>query len=529
MRWTRSCARPALRRLLDSIKRPLVRLSAGISAAIESIAPLQIVGFFTIGLLLLANFIPLQLDGDEIVLSIMSIQKLTVYYWAQDRYGNLASLLTAWVQNPIYNAYAQLFIRLLAGLIAPLFFCALVFRRSVDVWCATLLSAGLLLLVGSVETMLFTYVQANPYSTSLACAGFGAMALRARPARFRRTPLMLLGVVVLLAAYIVNFGLVIVALPLVGLFAMLLPSADMIRLLMIHLLAAVVSYLLPGIAAPEYRTDLGLAPSLHNIARYAVVIWNSTRWPFVLAVLLPLAVLLFVLVRSGRWQMLRLVFTINVAMLGIGALYFTLIASSRWLVLNEFLPRYFVPGYLLLASVAGNALWLIARVSLRRRAVRDAVFAGFATVLLLAAYTRLHARGMPNHDLIVPGKSEIAREVAARYLALSLDGIVGDYWDVWPAVLMAEQYRYDNGYVGPHVFGVAFRGGVRREEFAARLAAQGRLRLACIDLAPAECSARTSAEMGLPGLRFSEFSPMERLPGDHRLWFVEIMPAEVPR
>ena len=222
MRWTRSCARPALRRLLDSIKRPLVRLSAGISAAIESIAPLQIVGFFNIGLLLLANFIPLQLDGDEIVLSIMSIQKLTVYYWAQDRYGNLASLLTAWVQNPIYNAYAQLFIRLLAGLIAPMFFCALVFRRSVDVWCATLLSAGLLLLVGSVETMLFTYVQANPYSTSLACAGLGAMALRVRPARFRRTPLMLLGVVVLLAAYIVNFGLVIVALPLVGLFAMLL-------------------------------------------------------------------------------------------------------------------------------------------------------------------------------------------------------------------------------------------------------------------------------------------------------------------
>jgi hypothetical protein len=515
--------------LPDSIMPSLVRRGAGMLAAIASIAPLQIAGFFIIALLLLANYIPLQLDGDEILLSIMSIQKLTVYYWAQDRYGNLASLLTAWIQNPIYNAYAQLFIRLLAGLMAPLFYCALVFRRSVDVWCATLLSCGLLLLVGSVETMRFIYVQANPYSTSLACAGLGAMALRAQPARFGRTLLILIGAVVLLAAYIVNFGLVIVALPLVGLFATLLPSAGMIRLLLIHLLAAVVGCLLPGIAAPEYHTDLGLALSFQNIAHYAGVIWHSTRWPFVLAVLLPLAVLFVGLVRAGRLRMLRLFVTLNAAMLGIATLYFVLVASSRWLVLNDFLARYFVPGYLLLASVAGNSLWLVARVSLRRRAVRDAAFAGLATVLMLAAYTRLHARGLSNHDIIVPGKSEIAREVAARYVALSLDGIVGDYWYVWPAVLMAEQYHYDNGYVGPHVFGAAFRGGVRHEEFAARLAAQGRLRLACIDLAPAECSARTSAEMGLPGLRFSEFSPMEPLAGDHRLWFVQIMPPEVAR
>ncbi len=515
--------------LSDRITKPLVRRGTSLLAAIESIAPLPIVGFFTISLLILASFIPLQLDGDEIVLSIMSIQKLTVYYWAQDRYGNLASLLTVWIQHPIYNAYAQLFIRLVAGLTAPLFYCALVFRRPLDVWRATLLSTGLLLLVGSVETVLFTYVQANPYSTSLACAGLASMALRAQPARAGRTPLMILGAVGLLAAYIVNFGLVIVALPLVGLFAMLLPSFGMIRLLVIHLLAAVISYLLPGIAAPGYHTDLGLALSLHNIAHYAVVIWNSARWPFVLVVLLPLAVLLIGLVRSGRWQMLRLFVTINAAMLGVAVLYFVLVASSRWLVLNEFLGRYFVPGYLLLASVAGNALWFIARLSLRRRAVRDAVFAGLATVLLLAVYTRLHARGISNQDMIVPGKAEIAREVAARYVALSLDGIVGSYWDVWPAVLMAEQYHYDNGYAGPHVFGVTIRGRVRREEFTARLAAQGRLRLACIDLAPAECSASTSAEMGLPGLRFSEFSPMERLAGDHRLWFVEIMPAEVSR
>jgi hypothetical protein len=516
-------------RFPDSFTKLLVRRGAGILAAIESITPLQIAGCFTIALLLLAKFVPLQLDGDEIVLSIMSIQKLTVYYWAQDRYGNLAPLLTVWIQHPIYNAYAQLFIRLVAGLTAPLFYCALLFRRPVDVWCATLLSSGLLLLVGSVETLLFTYVQANPYSTSLACAGLASMALRRQPAGFGRTLAIFLGAIGVLIAYIVNFGLVIVALPLVGLFAMLLPSAGMIRLLVIHVLAAVVSYLLPGIAAPEYHTDLGLAPSLHNIAHYAAVIWNSTRWPFVLAVLLPFAALVICLARSGRWQMLRLFGTLNAAMLGIATLYFVLVASSRWLVANEFLPRYFVPGYLLLMSVAGSSLWLITRVSLRRRAVRDVVFAGLATMLLLAVYTRLHARGISNQDLIAPGKAEIAREVAARYVALSLDGIVGGYWDVWPAVLMAEQYHYDNGYAGPHVFGVTIRGGVRREEFAARLAAQGRLRLACIDLAPAECNASTAAEMGLPGLRFSEFLPMERLAGDHRLWFVEIMPAEVSR
>jgi len=79
------------------------------------------------------------------------------------------------------------------------------------------------------------------------------------------------------------------------------------------------------------------------------------------------------------------------------------------------------------------------------------------------------------------------------------------------------------------VFGFPTRGHVRREEFMARLAAAGRLRLACIDLAVNECATSVSSEMRLQGLRFREFAPPERLSGKHWLSFAEVQLAEMSR
>jgi hypothetical protein len=515
-----------LRRVRDGIVRPLARRASNLVGALDSIDPLPIVALFGLCLLVLARSVPLGQDADGILPAIMSLQKLSVYFWAQDRFGNLLPLLTAWIRNPFDNLHAQIFLRLMAGLAAPLFFCSLVFRRPTDVWRATLLSDCLLLIVGGAAVMHETFVEALPYGTSLTCAGLAAMALRAPSGRFGARLLTLAAAVGLLVAYIVNYGLVVVALPLVGLFALLFPSVHATRLLVLHVMAATAGSLLPVIVAPDFSTDLGLAPDPRSFARYAAVIFQAMQWPFILAALLPPALLLLYLRLSRRLRALRLCLVIIAAMLGVAVLTFGVIASSRWLAMNEFHLRYFVPGYLLLISIGGLSLWLLARFAIRDRIIRGAAFVGLATVLLLTAHYRSHARGVPSRDIIGAGKGDMARVVAARYVARSLDGIAGDYWDVWPAVLLAEQYQYDVGYAGSNVLGITSRGGARRSSFAARLAAQGRLRLICIDWLPAECAAYTSLEMGVPGLRFSESGPMERIPGDHRLWLVEITVAE---
>jgi hypothetical protein len=498
-------------------------------AALDSIGPLPIVAVFLLCVLVLARFVPLQQNADGILPTIISLQKLTVYFWAQDRFGNLAPLLAAWILSPIRNLYAQVYFRLIAGLVAPLFFSALAFRRPADAWRATLLSDALLLVVGSTGVIHELFVEANPYGTSLACAGLAAIALGAPSRGFVGTLLKLAGAGGLLVAYVVNFGLVIVALPLMGLFAIFLPSVITMRLLVLHALAAVVGYLLPAILVPDFHSSLMLAPSFISISRYADVCWGATGWPFIVAALLPPAGLLLRLRLLRRLRALRLFRTIIAAMFGIAGLFFMVVASSRWVAMNGFHLRYFVPGYLLLISVGGLSLWLIVRLAPLDRTIRGAAFVGLATVMLLTAMHRLQPFGGPGEDIIGNDRSEIARAVAARYVGRSLDGIAGDYWDVWPAVFVTEQYHYDNGYVGPNVLGIADRGGVRRFDFAARIAAQGRLRIVCIDFLPTDCAIRTSVEMGMPGLRFSELAPVERIPGDHRLWFIEVTPADTPK
>jgi len=122
--------------------------------------------------------------------------------------------------------------------------------------------------------------------------------------------------------------------------------------------------------------------------------------------------------------------------------------------------------------------------------------------------------------------SGLAQAVAARYVRQSLDGIVGDYWAVWPSVLMTESYHYAAGYGGANVLGITGRGKVRRAEFVARLATRGELRLACIDLEPKACAEHAAAEMAVPPLRYSELAPAEPMPDGHRLDYIAITAGE---
>jgi hypothetical protein len=502
--------------------------TARLAGALDSITPIHTAMVFTLCLIFLVSFIPLQQNADGLLLTLASLQKLTVYYWGQDRLGLLTPLLTVWVRDPIVNAYGQLVLRLLAGLIAPLFFCGLVLRRPADAWRATVLSDCLMLICAGAQVFQETFVEANPYSMSLACAGLATTALRGSSRCLRARLLHVAAVCLLVVAYIVNLGLIIIALPLVGMVSMLLPSAHTGRLLVLHIAAAAIGFLLPPIFSPEYTTPFGMTFVTDNLIHYADVIWAVTGWRFLLAALLPS----ILLVLASRWRLhnSRLVVLLLATQFGAAVLSFTATALSRWLVINAFHIRYFVPGLILLLSVGGISLWLTTKTVTRDSTVRNGIFFCLTLLLLLGAYQRLQVHRIDNSDIVGNGRSELARAVAVRYLVHALDGIAGGgiadgYWNVWPAVFMTEQYHHDNGYKGPNVFGITYRGRVRRSEFIARLAAQGRIRLACIDLSPTECAARASSEMGTPELLSSEFAPSEPLPNDHRLEFVEIRMA----
>jgi hypothetical protein len=504
---------------------PLVaRLSRNLPAVFLGHPLLPQAAMFSLCLLLLYRGIPLQLGGDAILTSVISLQKLTLYFWWQDRYGNLLPLLAAWIRNPIDNATAQLGLRLLAGLVAPTFFCSFFFRRPADIWRAAILSDALLLAFARAKPLYEIFVQASPYGTSLACAGLAAMLLRAPGRQLGGTLATLAGILLVVAAYVVNVGLVILALPIVGLFALLLPSVHAARLLVVHLVAAAVGCILPRIVAPDLPTPLDLIAPIHGIARLAATAWKVTGWPYLLVALVVAALTVLPLCRLGRPRIIRPWATAVAILVGVAALNFAMVGSSRWVSMNNFQPRYLMPVYLLLLSLGGLSLWSAVRFAGRRRRPTHLAFIGLAGLLLLVAGLRLP--GPAGSGLIEERWDGLAQAVAARYVRQSLDGIVGDYWAVWPAVLMTESYHYAAGYDGANVLGITYRGGVRRADFVARLATRGELRLACVDLEPKACAEHAAAEMSVPPLRYSELAPAEPMPNGHRLGYIAVAAGE---
>jgi hypothetical protein len=510
---------------LDKTNAFLTRRATNILTALETTATVQILAVFLLGVLLLASFVPLQQNADGLLFSIMSRQEPTIYYWGADRFGNLTEFLTVWLRNPTQNQWAQVVLQLAAALVAPIFFCSLMLRRAADAWRAAALASCLMLLSGREAVLPVIFAAPTPYGVSLTCAGLAALALRGK-----RPALHALGATLLVIAYIVNFGLVAAVLPLVGLFAILLPSPHSMRLLLLHVVAAIVGCLLPAIIAPDSadKTSTLLQVSLPEFAQYGSVIWEAIRHGYMAAALVPPGALLLFLLLLRRFAAFRLFLLLAAAMLAAAALYFCVLASAQWVKMS-FNVRYFIPGIILMISLGGVSAWLLVKFACRSSRVRQAWFAGLAALLLLATFHRVSLHPAKNSELMVAGNSRLARAVAARYEAHALDGIAAGgmadgYWVVWPAVFMTEQYHYDSGYKGPDVLGITFRGEVRRDSFAARLAAQGHLRLACIDLSVAECAAQASRTMALPGLRASELAPPEPLPGNHRLSYADITP-----
>ena len=493
----------------DTLRDPI-----GASAPAPGAAYL-IVGGFAACVFLIFAFVPWAQNADDLMPTIVSLQKLTVYFWGQNRFANLLPMLTTWIRSPEQNAEAQLLLRVVFGLMAPAFFCGLFFQRWVDVWRATLAADCLVLIAASPAFLHETYIVATPYGTALACAAL-AMALLDRKnadlTGWRLALAEVAGAALLLAAYLVNFSLWMTSIPLLGMLAVLAPSPGRRRFLMLNILMALFGLLAPMVLAPAYFTRLSTVPPLSGFAPFAAQVWASTGWVFLGCAVVPVLAGLGLTQGRERWRLARFA---GVTLAACVAL-FSAAASSTHVALNDYHMRYFVPALIALMAVGGAGGWQ----ALRARHQGARVLA--LTVALMLGSVRLLALDGSTADIIKPDEAGSARVVAARVTSLRLDGIEGNYWHVWPAVFAAEQMRHDLGATGSDIMGITQRGEARRDTFLARLSAKGRLRLACIDFPVERCLEEVNIVMNPPALHVREFAPEEQIPGGRTLRFVEI-------
>ncbi len=495
--------------------------------AIDSLNPLILLGLFVTAVVMVMSNTPWQQNADDLLPAIISMQKLTLYYWEQNRFGNLLPLLTAWISNPSDNAYAQIILRVAAGLAAPIFFTALVFRRLTDIWRATLAADALLLLAGSPALIHETLIVATPYGTSLSCLGLAVLAIRqawTMPGGWQRQVLVVCGVIGLLLAHIVNYGVSMIAVPVLGVFAVASPSAERMRLLLLTVGTAMIALLLPSMFAPQYPTALGLSISGTSLYLFMTEVIVCAGWWLLPAILIPVGLSLLA---SRQGAIPRSPAPLNLLMIacltGCGVL-FLLAASSEHVMQNSYSARYFVPAFVMLVSLGGVGLWQALRQSLPTRSVRDALFATIAALMILGSRGHLAAAGEAPTDIIGSGKAPLAHLVAGRYVAMSLDGIAGTYWDTWPAVFATEQYHHEIAWKGADVLGIAKRGGARRDAFLARLMARGKLHIGCIDLTPKNCLETVTSVMSVDDLRVQTFATSDPIGDGHILSYAEILP-----
>ena len=382
-----------------------------------------------------------------------------------------------------------------------------------------------MLLASSFDMMNETFVVASPYGTSLTCGAIPVLALRGAwqsPSGWRRAGLQWFGVVALVAAHLVNYGIGMISVPLIGVLTLASPSPARYRLLTLSIMAIVISHLAPKVLAQGYFTHVELRPSWFGITHFGASIWLSTAWGFALSVAVPVLVAFVLYATRGTLRAGR-TFTVFVAALAVTTIIALHWRRSRGTSLRtRSASGSSVPMLLALLALGGIGRWRTLRHCVPKRPERAAMFVVVSLLALVLARGRLADFGGHTPDILEPKEVALAYAVAARVSALSLDGISGDYWHVWPAVLAAEQFRYERGEKGPGLFGITQRGQVRREALLARLAARGTMRLACIDYAAWQCLDEADAIARVGGLEMREFAVSETTVGDHRLRFIEV-------
>jgi hypothetical protein len=367
------------------------------------------------------------------------------------------------------------------------------------------------------------YVQALPYGTSFALAGLALLALRRAGHRSvgPATALRLLAIVLVLAAYLVNISLVLIAGPLLVIEALVFGSGLALQFGGANLLGLAVGGVamrLFGAASPTNEgfaeSSAGLLALAHHLAG------KEGRFPIAMVVG-GLCILLLLRVRARRATVLPAPdarFGHAIAMAAVTAGAAVAVFLSTWVVQNQSHPRYLLPTYIMAAGLGGSA---VAALLQRLAPAWHRVLAlGAAAGLLAFAVLRAWPPAAPT--LAEPARRPAAEAVAALVIARGLDGIEGGYWEVWPAVFQAERMMYALGHPAGRVFGLTYRGEARRAAFIARLLERGEFRIACIDPDPGHCNALVVATMAPPPTTMHLAGPPVTLPGGGTVTFLTL-------
>jgi hypothetical protein len=430
-------------------------------------------------------------NADSLLYGLMSTEQLTVFYWGQDRLANVVPALAWPVQDLRWNYLLQ------TALLASSFFALIgVFtwfhvarsacQRSWGLVVASSTLTGAIAICLLTRTGAYSFVLEQQYalSTLLYVVGIAGLSARGGVARVAGAgailvATMIIPTTVLLApiALVVGDGTQLVRrLAWTG-------ALSACALAVTNIAARTMS---GGFPASDTYTNFSIARLRVGAETAANSIVDSTNRWFVCVVALAVVSVLVVRWRTFDTELHRTYVVAPLIALG----WLLLFATNRWVEINLFLYRYFFPVYAagLLAvagAVAEVVAWCARLAPLKRRlpGVASALLASVVAVTAVVASAALAG----SVDLPVLERGADLAQVADDHDA---DLIVGDYWQVWPAMFAARAEGNDG------IVAVTFRAAALRDEIREVGRAMPAVTALCVDVDEVECVAELRAASG---------------------------------
>ena len=420
-------------------------------------------------------------DADTALFAIMAKEKITWYYWDQNRFGSLIPFLTAWIRAVPINMAAQLFLGSVAGFASIAFVMEL---TGVRTWRLEGFFVAIILLMTCMKPQFVGAYFVGPVPYPVSCALFYA-GLRMARSQIRMAIMLPLAALLFWLAFFVDFALCVIVVPILG--------VDCLRswrsrapwltlgLALLGALVAFVQSTLPATRTPSaivggedpLGAALGAMLGMFNVTHFAVaaglvaICWFAARRCIPTRLSVPSAALI-----------------IPGILLASAGLY----ASTLWVQLNGNQPRYYLIQDFTIATMA--ACWMagVTIGSLHQVAPRLLAVLRYGLPAVALASTVWLAGGVRPIRFVstVPGR-ELAvntdmKAIARRTPVDHPVVVAGDYWLTMP-IVYALLSRRD----APRVFALAPNWQTMRPELRKVLASGQAVTLLCVQLPLGYC------------------------------------------
>ena len=409
------------------------------------IALIILSGIVAGAILPLTNALAGYQDGDGILTSLISTQKLTWYFWGQDRLLNFIPALASPFSDVETNLRIQVFLRSFFAYLAPLGILIFLNRSPRFLIVAIAITNIIIISCLSRYGQFNFYVQHNTFGTSMVLF---ALAFALTYSTLPKAIIAVAALVICSVAYATNYALLTYSVPVITILGLLRWSDRnrYITFLAVNCLAILIARYHSKMFG-EPSTSFGLAISFQGIIESLHIIRQNLN---LVVFLVYVGITLFFYNVSTEKKLLELS-----ALVCVGLGIIVLLANTLWLEMNAYNIRYFLTSELIIASVMG---FVITRVLVLGN--YKFVLAIPAVGLIACVFVSLGNFTHTYKELV--GAPWRANSLAVAELAVDEKAqiITGGFWDVWPVV-------YDVKGLQPKqpVFGAAYRGGILRDEF----------------------------------------------------------------